>query len=68
MLPKSKNALAAAIPLCIASLPLGSYAFAQNGGDAGVWGGDIMQSRETYVGSTVPKDPTNNLYQSNAYR
>jgi hypothetical protein len=68
MFPKSKNAVAAAIILNIASLALASYAFAQDGKNPRVWGDDIMQSRDTYEKSTVPRDPTNSIYQSNAYR
>jgi hypothetical protein len=64
----SKIALAAAIILCTAAVPLANCAFAQSGGDPGVWGDDIMQSRDTYVKSTLPRDPTNSAHQSNAYR
>ena len=66
MLARTKIALAASIILC--TVHLADYAFAQSGGDPGVWGHDIMQSRDTHVESTVPRDPTNSAYQSNAYR
>ena len=68
MFPNSKNALAAAIMLNIASLPLASYAFAQEGNNPRVWGDDIMQSKDSCVGSTIPRDPTISIFQSNAYR
>jgi hypothetical protein len=67
MFTKTKIARAAAITLCTAPVFLANYAFAQSGDSPHVWGDDIMQSRDTYVGSTIPHDPTNSAYQSNSY-
>jgi hypothetical protein len=68
MSTKTNIALAVPIILCAAAVPLANYAFAQSGDDHSVWGSDIMQSRGAYVESTVPRDPTDSAYQSNAYR
>ena len=68
MFTKTKIARAGAIILCTVPAFLANYAFAQSGDSPRVWGDDIMQSRDTHVGSTIPHDPTDMAYQSNSYR